>query len=184
MVFKEGVFVMSEVKVAVVGYGNVGRGVIASIRNNPDIKLCCVVSRSPERVKKEVDAAPIFHVSEAEAAFKKTGAEVAILCGGSKDDLPEEIRPTSGYGNTYAKMWWKKPAPTMTRNFATPSSSRCIHPRDSRSLTTREGARLQSFPDDYKFYGSRSRKNLEVGNAVPPLLSIALAKQVEKALKK
>ena len=107
----------------------------------------------------------------------------ALPDGGSKDDLPEELRPTSGYGNTYAKMWWKKPAPTMTRNFATPSSSRCIHPRDSRSLTTREGARLQSFPDDYKFYGSRSMKNLEVGNAVPPLLSIALAKQVEKALK-
>ena len=106
----------------------------------------------------------------------------ALPDGGSKEDLPEKLRPTSGYGNTYAKMWWKKPAPTMTRNFATPSSSRCIHPRDSRSLTTREGARLQSFPDDYKFYGSRARKNLEVGNAVPPLLSVALAKQVVKAL--
>lgn len=107
----------------------------------------------------------------------------ALPDGGSKDDLPEEIRPKSGYGNTYAKMWWKKPAPTVTRNFATPSSSRCVHPRDSRAMTTREGARLQSFPDDYKFYGSRSTKNLEIGNAVPPLLSIAIAKEVEKVLK-
>lgn len=107
----------------------------------------------------------------------------ALPDGGSKDDLPEEIRPKSGYGNTYAKMWWKRPAPTVTRNFATPSSSRCVHPRDSRAMTTREGARLQSFPDDYKFYGSRSMKNLEIGNAVPPLLSIALAKQVEKAMR-
>ena len=107
----------------------------------------------------------------------------ALPDGGSKDDLPEEIRPKSGYGNTYAKMWWKKPAPTVTRNFATPSSSRCVHPRDSRAMTTREGARLQSFPDDYKFYGSRSTKNLEIGNAVPPLLSIAIAKEVEKLLK-
>ena len=106
----------------------------------------------------------------------------ALPDGGSKDDLPEEIRPKSGYGNTYAKMWWKKPAPTVTRNFATPSSSRCVHPRDSRAMTTREGARLQSFPDDYKFYGSRSTKNLEIGNAVPPLLSIAIAKEIEKAL--
>lgn len=106
----------------------------------------------------------------------------ALPDGGSKDDLPEEIRPKSGYGNTYAKMWWKRPAPTVTRNFATPSSSRCIHPRDSRAMTTREGARLQSFPDDYKFYGSRSTKNLEIGNAVPPLLSIAIAKEIEKAL--
>lgn len=106
----------------------------------------------------------------------------ALPDGGSKSDLPEDIRPKSGYGNTYAKMWWKKPAPTVTRNFATPSSSRCVHPRDSRAMTTREGARLQSFPDDYKFYGSRSMKNLEIGNAVPPLLSIALAREVEKAL--
>lgn len=107
----------------------------------------------------------------------------ALPDGGSKDDLPEEIRPKSGYGNTYAKMWWKKPAPTVTRNFATPSSSRCVHPRDSRAMTTREGARLQSFPDDYKFYGSHTTRNLEIGNAVPPLLSIALAEKVAEAMK-
>lgn len=108
----------------------------------------------------------------------------ALPDGGSKEDLPEDIRPKSGYGNTYAKMWWKKPAPTVTRNFGTPSSSRCIHPRDSRAMTTREGARLQTFPDDYKFYGSRSTKNLEIGNAVPPYLSIALAQEVLKLFNK
>lgn len=107
----------------------------------------------------------------------------ALPDGGSKEDLPIELRPKSGFGNTYAKMWWKKPAPTITRNFACPSSSRCIHPRDSRALSTREGARLQSFPDSYKFYGSTSMKNLEIGNAVPPLLSIALAKQVNNYFK-
>ncbi len=104
----------------------------------------------------------------------------ALPDGGNKDDLPEELRPRSGFGNTYAKMWWERPAPTITRNFACPSSSRCIHPRDSRALSTREGARLQSFPDSYKFYGSTSMKNLEIGNAVPPLLSVALAKQVSE----
>lgn len=107
----------------------------------------------------------------------------ALPDGGSKEDLPKEIRPKSGYGNTYAKMWWKRPAPTITRNFGTPSSSRCIHPRDSRALSTREGARLQSFPDDYKFFGSRAKKNLEIGNAVPPLLSLALAKQILELFK-
>ena len=104
----------------------------------------------------------------------------ALPDGGTKDDLPEDLKPKSGFGNTYAKMWWKRPAPTITRNFACPSSSRCIHPRDSRALSTREGARLQSFPDSYKFYGSTGMKNLQIGNAVPPLLSVALAKQVEK----
>ncbi len=103
--------------------------------------------------------------------------------GQSKDDLPEDIRPKSGYGNTYAKLWWNKPSTTITRNFACPSSSRCIHPRDSRSMSIREGARLQSFPDDYKFYGSDGMKRLEIGNAVPPLLSVAIAKQMLEALK-
>ncbi len=103
--------------------------------------------------------------------------------GQSKDDLPEDIRPKSGYGNTYAKLWWDRPSTTITRNFACPSSSRCIHPRDSRAMTIREGARLQSFPDDYRFYGSDGMKRLEIGNAVPPLLSMAIAKQMAKALK-
>ena len=108
----------------------------------------------------------------------------ALKDGQSKDDLPESIKPKSGYGNTYAKLWWNKPSTTITRNFACPSSSRCIHPRDSRAMSIREGARLQSFPDDYKFYGSDGTKRLEIGNAVPPLLSIAIAKEMLKALKK
>lgn len=107
----------------------------------------------------------------------------ALQDGQSKNDLPEEIRPKSGYGNTYAKLWWERPSTTITRNFACPSSSRCIHPRDSRAMSIREGARLQSFPDDYKFYGSDGMKRLEIGNAVPPLLSVAIAKQMLKALK-
>lgn len=103
--------------------------------------------------------------------------------GQTKDNLPENIRPKSGYGNTYAKLWWNRPSTTITRNFACPSSSRCIHPRDSRAMSIREGARLQSFPDDYKFYGSDGMKRLEIGNAVPPLLSIAIAEQMSEAMK-
>ena len=104
--------------------------------------------------------------------------------GEGKESLPEEIRPKKSFGNSYAKLWWKRPATTITRNFACPSSARCIHPRDSRALTIREGARLQSFPDTYKFYGADGMKRLEIGNAVPPLLSIALAKQVLEFLNK
>jgi DNA (cytosine-5)-methyltransferase 1 len=108
----------------------------------------------------------------------------ALKDGQSKNDLPEDIRPKSGYGNTYAKLWWDRPSTTITRNFACPSSSRCIHPRDSRAMSIREGARLQSFPDDYKFYGKDGTKRLEIGNAVPPLLSIAIAEKMYEALEK
>ena len=98
--------------------------------------------------------------------------------GGSAHDLPAEFKPGSGFKNTYCRLWWNRPSTTVTRNLGTPSSSRCIHPRAARALTTREGARLQGFPDDYRFFGSRGERNLQVGNAVPPLLSIPLAKSI------
>ena len=106
----------------------------------------------------------------------------ALGDGESKDDLPEELRPRSGYPNTYAKLWWDRPSTTVTRNFACPSSSRCIHPRDSRAMSIREGARLQSFPDSYRFWGGDGKKRLEIGNAVPPLLSMALAEEILRLL--
>jgi DNA (cytosine-5)-methyltransferase 1 len=98
--------------------------------------------------------------------------------GGTPKDLPEALRPSSGFKNTYCRLWWKRPSTTITRNLSTPSSSRCIHPKAPRSLTTREGARIQCFPDNYVFYGSRSDKNLQIGNAVPTFLSRALVKSI------
>ncbi len=102
--------------------------------------------------------------------------------GGTPEDLPKELRPKSGFKNTYCKLWWERPAPTITRNLSTPSSSRCIHPKAPRPLTTREGARIQCFPDNYYFYGSRSSRNLQIGNAVPTFLSIALKDSIKNIL--
>lgn len=104
--------------------------------------------------------------------------------GGCILDVPKEFRPKSFFSNTYARLRWHEPAPTITRNFGTPSSSRCIHPVANRGLTTREGARLQGFDDDYIFFGSRLSKNLQIGNAVPPLLAEAIFKEIYKSLQK
>ncbi|MEK7628106.1 MAG: DNA cytosine methyltransferase [Patescibacteria group bacterium] len=98
--------------------------------------------------------------------------------GGTPEDLPKSLRPTSGFKNTYCRLWWKRPATTITRNLSTPSSSRCIHPKAPRPLTTREGARIQCFPDTYQLYGSRGDRNLQIGNAVPTFLSNAVAKAI------
>jgi len=95
--------------------------------------------------------------------------------GGTPEDLPKKLRPTSGFKNTYCRLWWNRPSTTITRNLSTPSSSRCIHPKAPRPLTTREGARIQCFPDSYQFFGSRSDRNLQIGNAVPTFLSNAVA---------
>jgi len=101
---------------------------------------------------------------------------------GSITDLPESLRPKSYFNNVYARLDATMPAPTITRNFGTPSSSRCVHPFQNRALSTREGARLQSFPDDFIFYGSKTSKNLQIGNAVPPILGEFLGKEIVNSI--
>lgn len=102
----------------------------------------------------------------------------SIPPGGSILDLPEALRPKGYFANTYARLVANQPSPTITRNFGTPSSSRCVHPFQNRALSTREGARLQGFPDGYRFVGSKTSKNLQIGNAVPPLLGRVLGEML------
>ena len=81
---------MAKIRVVVAGYGNVGRGVIAALKNNPDMELAGVVSRNPERVKKSFSAAPVMPIAEIDSWLAALKPDVAILCGGSKDDLPKQ----------------------------------------------------------------------------------------------
>ena len=106
----------------------------------------------------------------------------ALPDGGSPMDIAEELRPTSGFANCYCRLWWNKPSTTITRNLGCVSSSRCVHPKQPRPLSTREGARLQGFPDNYYFYGTRSERNLQIGNAVPTFLSTAIKNSVKEHL--
>lgn len=95
-------------------------------------------------------------------------------------ELDQRYYLTSGYKNTYGRLWWDRPCTTITNSLGTPSALRCIHPLQDRALSTREGARLQSFPDWFRFFGTKYQQNSQVGNAVPPLLAMALAKEIEK----
>ncbi len=79
---------MSQIRVVVAGYGNVGRGVIAALKNNPDMILAGIVSRNPDRVKKTVSGIPVMQIADADQWIAELRPDVAILCGGSKDDLP------------------------------------------------------------------------------------------------
>lgn len=108
----------------------------------------------------------------------------ALPDGGTPLDVPEELRPSSGFANCYCRLWWNRPSTTITRNFGCVSSGRCVHPKSPRPLTTREGARIQGFPDDYMFFGSKNDKNLQIGNAVPTFLSTAIKDAIKEFLDK
>lgn len=97
--------------------------------------------------------------------------------------LPEFCRLTSGYANTYGRLVENRPCTTITNNMCTPSALRCIHYSQNRELSPREGARIQSFPDWYAFSGEKANVATQIGNAVPPLLAISVARQIEKALR-
>lgn len=98
--------------------------------------------------------------------------------------LPEFCRLTSGYANTYGRLVENRPCTTITNNMCTPSALRCIHYSQNRELSPREGARIQSFPDWYVFSGEKANVTTQIGNAVPPLLAIRIARQIEKALRR
>lgn len=87
---------------------------------------------------------------------------------------------TSGFSSCYSRLEPNKPSVTLTVNFTNPSSNKCIHPIQNRALTPREGARLQGFPDKFKFSGAKTQIVKQIGNAVPPILSKVIADSIIK----
>lgn len=97
-------------------------------------------------------------------------------------DLPDHLRPKSGYSGAYGRLTKTMVAPTITRWVFHPGSGRFGHPVESRILTIREAARLQSFSDDFRFVGTNQDKSWQIGNAVPPVLAASLAPAIKLAL--
>jgi len=87
------------------------------------------------------------------------------------------------FGNSYAVQWWDLPAKTIIAHLYK-DGNQFIHPdyRQGRSISVREAARLQSFPDDFVFCGPRTEQFKQIGNAVPPLFAEAIAEGIKQIL--
>ena len=100
-----------------------------------------------------------------------------------KEVLPKEHLTKSIYSGTWTRMRKDEISVTITTRFDTPSSGKFTHPFLDRAITVREAARIQSFPDDFRFVGNKGSQMKQVGNAVPPLLAAAIAKVIMNDIK-
>ena len=106
------------------------------------------------------------------------------------EDLPIQLRVDChkngaakiGHRNVYGRLAPDRPAGTITGRFDSFTRGRFAHPFNDRNITLREGARLQTFPDTFRFSGSQEDIAAQIGNAVPPVLAEALAKSAAAAL--
>src|SRR5690606_3549664 len=99
------------------------------------------------------------------------------------DNIPskrlEQIRRSGGRTTYYGRLKYDQPAFTITTYFNRLGNSSNLHPEQQRMISIREGARLQSFMDNFVFYGSKASQYKQIGNAVPPLLAKAVAETIK-----
>jgi len=89
-----------------------------------------------------------------------------------------------GFPDSYSRMSWDKPAPTITTRFVSFSNGRFGHPEEDRAISLREGATLQTFPNNYVFYAKSMAANTRmIGNAVPPEFAKRIGKAIIKGIK-
>jgi DNA (cytosine-5)-methyltransferase 1 len=102
----------------------------------------------------------------------------------------EELAPDchknnkENFKDTYGRMWWDRPSPTITTKFFSISNGRFAHPEENRAISLREGAVLQSFPKDYIFETTSIADTARmIGNAVPPKYAEAIGRAIVNSKK-
>lgn len=110
--------------------------------------------------------------------------------GGSLRDAPEELwipchrkpKYRNKFKDVLGRLSWDSPSVTIKASFLSPTTGRYVHPEQNRSLTIREGARLQTFPDKFVFPNKMRIAARLIGNAFPPRLSFEWGKAVVRAM--
>lgn len=108
--------------------------------------------------------------------------------GGNRWNLPPHLMPecwkrkTEGGTDLFGRLWWDRPSVTIRTEFYKPEKGRYLHPVAHRPITHLEAALLQSFPEDFKFCGSKINVGIQIGNAVPPALALGIAREIARLM--
>jgi len=112
--------------------------------------------------------------------------------GGNWKDIPLEtvqkssrliqISASGGRTTYYGRLRGDRPSYTINTYYNRPGNGTFIHPDQNRLISHREAARLQSFPDEYRFFGSQTSMRKQIGNAVPPLMARAIGETIKAGL--
>jgi DNA (cytosine-5)-methyltransferase 1 len=139
--------------------------------------------RMTGRAKVITDHAPLSVPSDHRELIKH------VPVGGTWREIPRHLLPDRFRGmrrtdstNLLGRLDPDLPAYTITTQFNNVTTGCFTHPYEDRPLTVREAARLQTFPDSYRFVGGTAPKCRQVGNAVPPLLAHVLVSAIARAV--
>ena len=108
--------------------------------------------------------------------------------GGSRSSFPPDLvlkchrDYPDGFRDVYGRMHWDQPSPTLTGGCTNITRGRYVHPDQDRGISLYEAARLQTFPDDYRFAGNFGEKALQIGNAVPVHLAQTMGIRIIECL--
>jgi DNA (cytosine-5)-methyltransferase 1 len=127
------------------------------------------------------DADPVLPAQIDDYLGRSTADELGRLVDiGYLRWISPHIDLTHTYNGKYRRLAWQAPSPTVDTHFGDPRLF--LHPDEQRSLSSREAARIQGFPDDFFLSGSRRDQFRMVGNAVPPPMARRIARFVRAAL--
>ncbi len=119
----------------------------------------------------------VNHVARALSPIQMARVQ-SLKEGQDARDLSPELSPKKHYSGAYGRLYWDKPARTITTWVFHPGSGRFFHPTQNRTITIREAARLHSYPDSFHFVGTYTDMASQIGESVPPLLAKAIATKI------
>lgn len=148
------------------------------------------ISQLPSILPGKASTSDPMHFCAGHKASTVETIKAVPLDGGNRpwDAGPECLRRAAAkqgraaYEDVYGRLWWNRPAITITAYARNPASGRFVHPEQHRGLSVREAGLLQGFPDTYEFVGGFDSRFRQIGNAVPPMFSAYLAAHILKEL--